>query len=56
MLFGGLAVVGEAVLRDRTRGVWALGSVYLVKVYRRIAWDYLWNPVRRLFLYRAARC
>jgi hypothetical protein len=27
MLFGGLAVVAEAVLRDRTYGVWAFASI-----------------------------
>ena len=32
MLFGGLAVVAEAVLRDRTRGLWAFASVYLVSL------------------------
>jgi putative membrane protein len=32
MLFGGLAVVAEAVLRDRTRGLWAFVSVYLVSL------------------------
>lgn len=32
MLFGGLAVVAEAVLRDRTSGLWAFGSIYLVSL------------------------
>jgi putative membrane protein len=30
MLFGGLAVVAEAFLRDRTRGLWAFALVYFV--------------------------
>jgi uncharacterized membrane protein len=32
MLFGGLAVVAEAVLRDRKTGLWAFVSVYLVSL------------------------
>ena len=33
MLFGGLAVVAEAMLRDRTRGLWAFVAVYLVSLF-----------------------
>jgi uncharacterized membrane protein len=32
MLFGGLAVMAEAILRDRTRGLWAFASIYLVSL------------------------
>jgi uncharacterized membrane protein len=32
MLFGGIAVVAEAVLHDRARGLWAFGSIYLVSL------------------------
>ena len=32
MLFGGLAVVAEAVLRDRTSGLWAFALIYSVSL------------------------
>jgi uncharacterized membrane protein len=32
MLFGGLAVVAEAILRDRTRGLYAFAAVYFVSL------------------------
>ncbi|HEX6439376.1 MAG TPA: carotenoid biosynthesis protein [Candidatus Binatia bacterium] len=32
MLFGGLAVVAEAVLRDRTNALWAFASIYFVSL------------------------
>jgi uncharacterized membrane protein len=32
MLFGGLAVVAEAILRDRRSGLWAFASIYLVSL------------------------
>ena len=54
MLFGGLAVVAEAVLRDRKRAMMALVAVYVVSLTSELLGTDLWGSFRCLFLHEPA--
>ena len=51
MLFGGLAVVAESVLRDRKRAIMALAAIYVDQFDKRVARHHLWYSLRCLFLH-----